>query len=222
LAAPIASTGIPVYAADMGAQPAVRSISLPVDPSQIDQRVILHGVPWEQYEALLVTRGESASIRLTYLRGSLELMTPSIEHEGQKTLLGRLLEAFAEENAIDLNGFGSWTIRSAPMERGLEPDECYVVGDRPPEVPDLALEVIWTHGGIDKLEVYRGLGVPEVWIWRNGTLEIHVLRGEHYERSAASELFPALDLALLTRFLGQTNQTRAVREYRATLRAAAR
>jgi hypothetical protein len=32
----------------------------------------------------------------------------------------------------------------------------------PPQVPDIAIEVVWTSGGIDKLEVYRGLDVPEV------------------------------------------------------------
>jgi hypothetical protein len=31
--------------------------------------------------------------------------------------------------------------------------------------------VIWTSGGIDKLEVYRRLRVREVWIWKSGRIE---------------------------------------------------
>ncbi len=42
------------------------------------------------------------------------------------------------------------------------------------EAPDLAIEVIWTSGGIDKLESYRGLGVGEVWFWREGRMEVFV------------------------------------------------
>ena len=55
------------------------------------------------------------------------------------------------------------------MQRGVEPDECYVFGDAPdPERPDLAIEVVWTRGGIDKREIYRALGVRELWFWRRG------------------------------------------------------
>ena len=53
---------------------------------------------------------------------------------------------------------GSWTIRSRPKERGLEPDECYILGDPGARKrPDLAIEVEWTRGLVDKVEVYRGL-----------------------------------------------------------------
>jgi len=39
-------------------------------------------------------------------------------------------------------------------------------------------EVVWTSGGIDKLEIYRRLGVGEVWRWKDSRIEIHVLQGE--------------------------------------------
>ena len=47
------------------------------------------------------------------------------------------------------------------MRRGVEPDECYCLGTLA-EIPDIAIEIALTSGGIDKLEVYRGLQVPEV------------------------------------------------------------
>jgi Uma2 family endonuclease len=184
----------------------------------IDQRVVLHGVPWQQYEALLATRGDDAGVRMTYLEGELELMSPSIDHERLKTMIARLIEIWAVERDRDLNGYGSWTVRKAVRERGLEPDECYVLGAHRPERPDLAIEVVWTNGGLDKLEVYRGLGVPEVWRWRDGVIEVWILRGDAYERGGRSELLPDFDLVLLARFAVEENQTQGVKAYREALR----
>jgi Uma2 family endonuclease len=184
-----------------------------------DQRVVLHDVSWTQYEVLLAIRGDRAGVRMTYLDGELELMSPSADHEGMKTTVARLLEAYAEEAGVSLNGYGSWTVRSAPRARGVEPDECYVVGTHRPAAPDLAIEVIWTSGGIEKLEVYRGLGVREVWLWREGKIAVHVLRGERYEPVSRSELFPVLDLRELAELAAGTDQTAAVRELRSRLRA---
>ncbi len=181
-----------------------------------DHRVILHGISWAHYEMLLMIRGDDTGVRMTYLRGELELMSPSADHEGIKKGLARLLEAYAEEKNVDLNGFGSWTIRKAIQARGIEPDECYMLGSGK-TVPDLAIEVVWTSGGIDKLEVYRGLGVQEVWIWRENTLTVYHLNDGQLIRAESSHLLPELDLALLLQFLDPVNQTTAVRNYRRVL-----
>jgi hypothetical protein len=79
--------------------------------------------------------------------------------------------------------------------------------------------VIWTSGGLDKLEVYRKLGVREVWHWRHGRIEIHVLRGEHYQPAAASEALAGIDLEQLASFLDRVTTSQAIREYRDALRA---
>ena len=55
-----------------------------------DQRIILHGVPWSHDEVLLALRGDAPVPRLTYLRGQLELMRPSQDHERIKTPIARL------------------------------------------------------------------------------------------------------------------------------------
>ena len=184
-----------------------------------DHFVTLHGVTWSQYEVLLAIRGDQPGVRMTYLEGELELMSPSLDHERIKTMLARLLEAFAEERRLPLNGYGSWTVRKALRARGLEPDECYVLGTHEPERPDLAIEVVWTSGGIDKLEVYKGLGVHEVWRWRGGKLEAWLLRGDAYELAQRSELVPDVDLARLAALAGAADQTASVAAYRAELRA---
>src|SRR5947209_4563463 len=100
----------------------------PPSPAHIDQRVFLHGMSWQAYEALLAWRGESSGVRMTFLEGELELMTPSIDHEDCKKRLGRLVEAWGDEMGIVLEGAGSWTIKDPSVERGAEPAECYVRG----------------------------------------------------------------------------------------------
>jgi Uma2 family endonuclease len=184
-----------------------------------DQRVVMHGVPWSHYEALLALRGEASSPRVAFLDGALELMTPSKDHERNKSYVGCLLEAYALERGIDLSPYGSWTLKSAPRQSGAEPDECYIVGaDQGRERPDLAIEVVWTSGGIDKLEVYARLGVPEVWFWKDGRIQVHVLRGGLYESAARSALFPELDVELLASFLDRPTALQAVRAFREALR----
>ena len=86
-------------------------------------------------------------------------------------------------------------------------------------MPVLAIEVAWTHGGLDKLEIYARLGVGEVWFWRKGKIEVHVLRGEAFEPLERSALLPDLDLDQLASFLDAEHQTQAVRAYRAALRS---
>ena len=196
--------------------------SAPVAPGEYvptaDNRVVMHGVPWSHYETQLALRGEKASPRITYLDGVMELMSPSKDHERIKSYIGRLVEAYAFERNIDLSPYGSWTLKSAPKSAGLEPDECYLVGaDQTRDTPDLVIEVVWTSGGIDKLEAYRRLGVREVWYWKKGAIVIHVLRGDRYEESAKSAAFPELDLELLVSFLDQPTVTQAVRAYRKAL-----
>jgi len=197
------------------------SKQLGVAARSIDQRVHLHDISWADYETLLAARGDQPGVRVTYLEGELELMTPSVDHESLKKRFARLLEAFAEVKGIELEGFGSWTVKSEPDKRGAEADECYVIGPLagPPTIPDIAIEVVWTSGGIDKLEVYRGLGVPEVWIWQDGALRFFLLRGTGYITSTRSRLVPELDPALIVRCMSEQSQTKAVSTLRDALRA---
>jgi Uma2 family endonuclease len=185
----------------------------------IDQRVCLHGVEWESFEAVLAARGEAGGTRITYLDGELELMTPSIDHESLKKRLARLLETYAELVGIELEGYGSWTLKEQAKRLGVEADECYVLGprDQPPRIPDIAIEVVWTSGGLDKLEAYRGLGVPEVWFWQDGALRVFLLQGEGYLAATRSHALPNLDPALVVRCMVEPSQTKALRALREAL-----
>lgn len=50
-------------------------------PAEEDSRpAVLHCVPWTQYEGLVALLGDNhPSLRLTYLRGTLEIMTTSCQ-----------------------------------------------------------------------------------------------------------------------------------------------
>lgn len=187
-----------------------------------DQRVVLQDVPWEHFEAILALRGDKPVPRMAYIEGELELMSPSLTHESIKKLLARMIELYALETGVDLNPFGSWLLKHPPAERAIEPDECYILGDpRRKERPDLAIEVVWTSGGLDKLKIYRGLGVSEVWQWREGALRVFRLEGDDYIEVASSRLFPDLDLALLARLSMHEYPNEAILEFRAAIRSQA-
>jgi hypothetical protein len=165
-----------------------------------DQRLLMYGVPWSHVDVQLALRGDAPVPRMAYLDGTLELVRPSKDHERIKSYLGRLVEAYALERHIDLSPFGSWTLKHAPAAAGLEPDECFILGpDQVKPIPDLAIEVIWTSGGIDKLEIYRRLD------------------GDRFERVERSRLFPGLDLDLLVSLLDRPTALQAIRALRPAL-----
>jgi Uma2 family endonuclease len=185
-----------------------------------DERIVMYNVPWSHFEVQLALRGDASSPRMAYRDGVLELMSPSKGHERMKSYLGRLVEVFALECNVELSPYGGWTLKGQPELAGIEPDECYIIGsDQSKERPDLAIEVIWTSGSIDKLEIYRRLKVAEVWFWKDDVLSVHVLSDGRYEKAERSVLLPALDLALLCTFLDRRSATEAMREFRDTLRA---
>lgn len=208
--------------------PAALALAKPAE----DARVLVHGVDWRAY-VLLRELLDSPGMRLTYLAGALEIMTPSVRHETVKKMTARLLETFALELDVPLYGYGGATFKREAKARGLEPDECYTVGraitSAEVEAPDIAIEIVLGNPLLDKLAVYRGLGVREVWVWQDGHFRVFALRGTGdaepgngpvYQEIAASELVPGLDFELLAAYAGRPDQPQAVREYRDRLRRA--
>ena len=195
------------------AQPAI------AHPADHDHIVVVRNATWADYQRHLEIRGDDPAPRLTYLEGSLELTTSSRSHESLKSMIGCLVEAWCFERGLDISPYGSWTLENEDADRGGEPDECYVVGDVPePALPDLAIEVVWTSGGVDKLDVYRKLGVREVWIYEAAAFRLYALDGERYRPVEASAVLPGIDLAQLAEYISVMPMTRAVRAYRKALR----
>jgi Uma2 family endonuclease len=197
------------------------------------QRFVLHGVAWGTYSRMLRALADRPGVRLTYDRESLELMTPSYEHENQGHLLGRFVIVLTEELGLPVNGGGSTTFRRRRRKRGLEPDECYWIAYEarvrgkttidlrldPP--PDLCLEIDVTHSSLNRLGIYAALQFPEIWRLENQDLVCYLLDAGQYVVSPASRAIPGLVVAELTPFLrlaGQQDENAIVRQFRAWVR----
>jgi len=168
-----------------------------------DQRVVLRGLSWSDFETFVAMRGEDAAgPRVTYLEGTLQLMSPSRDHESITRHLAIIIEAYLVHLGVRFKSVGSWLVKDAPADAGLEPDNCYLLDDLTKMRPDLAIEVVWTSGGIDKLEVYRALGIREVWFWENEDLTFYVLRGDGYTELSTSKHVPTFDKQVVRDLLG--------------------
>ncbi|MBE9183554.1 Uma2 family endonuclease [Microcoleus sp. LEGE 07076] len=187
-----------------------------VKNSITDSCLTLRGVSWSQFESLEAAFESVGGIKFAYLDGILEIMTVSPEHEESKSTIGLLLEAYLREKGIRFYVKGGPTLGSKELGARKEPDESYNLQTKK-AIPDLAIEVVFTSGGIDKLQLYKRLGIPEVWFWEDGVLSIYYLK-EEYEKVDRSELLPELDIALLVRYVTYFDQYDAVNEFIKALR----
>jgi Uma2 family endonuclease len=187
-------------------------------PLGVEQRMVIHGVRWKDYVQLRETL-DIPGLRMAYCNGALELMSPSRIHELNKKTIARLIELYAFVRGLSLIGYGSTTFRREAEERGAEPDECYCVGRQmdDDELPDIVLEVIHASPLLDKLELYRGMGIPEVWLFRDSAFELYRLEDGRYQRIDRSGFLPELDFVLLARLAVRPDQDEALNELRRLL-----
>jgi Uma2 family endonuclease len=192
----------------------------PLPVTRAEQRMVIYGVRWKDY-VILREALDTPGLRMTFCEGVLEITSPSRQHELWKKTIARFVELYALERDLPLIGYGSTTFRKEARERGAEPDECYRVGTimKDGEFPDIVLEVIHESPILDKLHVYSGFEVPEVWLFENGEFRIFCLRDGKYERVDRSPLLPGLDFAMVARFASREDQHQALRELREILRA---
>jgi Uma2 family endonuclease len=212
--------------------PAPRSDPSAVRPAaDAGHRIVLEGLDWPAYEMIGTALLDRANVRLTYDRGSLEVMTLSPEHERRKYILGRLIDVLSEELDLPIAGFGSTTCKREP-EQGLEPDQCYYHRNlervrgiqrldlRRDPPPDLAVEIDVTSSSIDRMGIYAALGIPEVWRFAGGALRVYLLNdGGQYVEAERSPTFPAVPVGELVRFVelgvdeGDLSMVRAFRAW---------
>ncbi|MDA1048927.1 MAG: Uma2 family endonuclease [Planctomycetota bacterium] len=186
-----------------------------VDSLKPLQQFVFNGLSWEQYEALLESLGERR-LRHTFVEGRLEVVTPSYEHESSKTLIGNLVAALCRVCRMPRQNAGSTTMKREDFERGLEPDECFFLGKDsaaamrgksqyyadidPP--PDLVVEVDVTASSKHRIEMYRLLGVQEVWRCRNYVVTfLGLTKDGRYRQIKRSRHFSFLSSDDLNRFI---------------------
>jgi len=185
-----------------------------LNPSE--QRVLLHNVRWDTYERLLMDLHDSCAPRLTYDRGTLEIMSPSSEHERYNRIIAQIVEELAVEMNIDFDNFGSTTFRREDLDRGFEPDSCFYLQNvqrvrhkkridltvDPP--PDLVIEIDITKSSLDKFAIFSEASVPEVWRFDGDLLAMHALRPGAYQEQDSSIIFPTVSANDLTRLINHS------------------
>ncbi|HYW79481.1 MAG TPA: Uma2 family endonuclease [Thermoguttaceae bacterium] len=192
--------------------------------------IVLTNVAWSTYEALLAD-SDSPGTRFTYDRGTLEIMSPSEEHERCKKFLARMIETLTEELRIPIRSAGSTTWRREAARQGLEPDECYYISNEPQvrgrrqldlsvdPAPDLVVEVEITAPSVDKMPIYAGLGVAEVWRYDGKHLRIERLQDDgtyaHVENSTELPMIPPGELERFLDRRDKTDETTWIRSFRA-------
>ncbi|WP_204104482.1 MULTISPECIES: Uma2 family endonuclease [Spirulina sp. CCY15215] len=176
--------------------------------------ILIPELTWREFKATeqLIDR---PGVRLSFLDGVLEIRKmPGKRHETIKGRIGALVEIYLEFLELDFTPTESMTLANESQQVKREADKSYELGpDR--EHPDLVIEVVVTSGGIDKLEAYKRLNIPEVWFWIGDRLLIYILREGEYTENVRSQLLPTLDLNLLHRCINIDNHGRSLREFRA-------
>jgi Uma2 family endonuclease len=177
-----------------------------------DDRLITLKGDWAHFKLIQQGCEQNPGTQLFYFDGTIEILMPGRSHELFSHMIGSLLTCFLAYQGILFFPFGTAN-QEKPGIAASQADQSYCLGSIKP-IPDLAIEVVFTSGGLSKLQSYRAIGVPEVWFWEDGTLRLYHLRGEGYDRIEHSELegLKNLDINVLKRhiMMGETNVGEAV------------
>ncbi len=179
----------------------------------MEDRVVLHGVSWQEYESHLADP-EIGHLRHTYDRGAFELCARLWDHERTKMVLFYLL--FRAMCYWELNAFcvGSTPLLREDLRRGLAFDlSYYVKSEKRPKLvcsphalneppPDVAVEVEVVKSSLDRPSICAALGVPELWRCNGESISVYRLRPDGaYEWCEQSPTFPLLPLKMLSPFV---------------------
>ena len=214
------------------ARPAVATPARPGSPvNGRPYRFVFEDVEWDFY--VQIDDQVGPDVFATFYKGTLELVTLSILHDATSRVLDNLICVLAEETDTPKRSAGTATLRARPLGVGTQGDETYWFGrnvsaiqprveagglfdfnEDPP--PDLAVEVEVTARLGSRIEIYREIGVPEVWRY-DGSLTVLVLRDGRYEEADRSPTFPQLSSQEIGGFVAQglrTDETTLIKRFR--------
>lgn len=202
------------------------------ESDRVSNPVILKGVSWSTYKALMADVGDDRAWRIAYNQGVLEIRMPLQEHEVPKIMIAEFITAIVDELEIEIMQVGSLTLEHEELTRAVEPDTCFYIQNEsrvrgkninlqtdPP--PDLAIESDYTSSSLDKFSLYAALGVPELWRYTRQMLQVYRLVEGNYEISEQSLAFPFLPIAEIPGFIEQSRnigQRAVVRLFRHRIR----
>jgi Uma2 family endonuclease len=164
----------------------------------------LEGIDWKTYESMIGNPAVRRD-RIAYDRGLVEMMSPSHEHKIVSEWIARLIGIVAVECDRPMRSAGSTTRRRADLQKGIEPDKCFYFKNEPivrgkktidlsvDPPPDLAIEIEIADPLLDRIAIYSAIGVPEIWIRRDGAISFRRLQDDAtYRLIDRSECLPLL------------------------------
>lgn len=162
---------------------------------------------WQDYCALRDSRGDGSIPRIKYQHGEIILMSPLPRHGREANILADIVKALLDRDARNYEAFTPITME-VPEAGGIEPDYCFYINHWQAAVgknrmnwqldppPDLVIEIdVSTYTAAEDYLPYR---VPEVWLFKKGTLKIYALTEDTYQQQSQSQYFPDADLPTLT------------------------
>lgn len=182
---------------------------------------LFSGLAWNEFKAVEKFL-DRPGYRLSFLDGLLEIkQMPGELHETVKERLGALLELYLMAMGFDFTPTGSMTLENEAAAVKREADKSYKLAAGRSN-PDLVIEVVFSSGGINKLEAYRRLNIPEVWFWEDGVLDIYHLRRavseeSSYEKIIQSEEVLGINLDLLLSCVNMLNHVEALKTFQKSL-----
>jgi Uma2 family endonuclease len=204
-----------------------------VDIEDAPEHLVMYNVSWEYYEQTLKEIGQQ-HIRVAYLDGVMEFMSPLPSHENAKKAIGDLIAFLTYECGTKRKSLGSTTFRSKKKAAGSEPDECFFfneieslkgMSEFDPAVhraPDLWVEVDLFSPSVPREPIYARLGVPEIWRYGRGRLVVRKLVDGKYVDSANSLAFPFLPIDAFASFIPkmiEDDETAVLTEFRDWVRS---
>ena len=191
------------------ADPPTAPTRLRAAPARIAEPVVLSGVTWDDYLRFGDQPGNEA-LRLTFdaRTGRMEIgMTTGERHEHVAENLLALVNCYGRVRRLRIRPVGSTTWRRIGVG-GAEGDKSFYIsrfdevrgrdgmvpdldgGDVP---PDLLIEVDVASPGVNKLPIFEGIGIPEVWVWEDESIVVRRLGPDGYrvvDRSVELPGFP--------------------------------
>ena len=175
---------------------------LPLDSDRLqrqDQTLSLAGMTWIDYEKF--DSEEYPGYRVSYFDGVITLVSPSKNHERIAQTIAILVFTYCRKYNLPYFPLGSTRLQNKPLA-GKEPDVSFAF-NTDKDIPDLAVEVIFSSGSFDDLDKYQAIGVNEVWFWKNNQITFYQLQTQGYIEIYTSKFLPNLSSKILENFVSQ-------------------
>lgn len=181
----------------------------PAGRKPADQCVAMHGVSWRGFQLILKARGDRGRPKIIYRDGSVYFVSPSHIHESEKVRLGWLVVSVCRACRIPFHAVASTTFGLEEKKGSAEADESFYFHEtaarlrtkkgldlRVDPPPDMAIEVVYSGGSRNAVEVWKRFGVPEIWALRRKSLTF-LQRGDdgQYAEADVSRWLPGVTTA---------------------------